>query len=179
MSASMRMAHYDDGVQNDELIRLINEHRRYARIILALRQQIRLEKVMRVLINIDVPDLEMAVDFYQAAFGLTLRRVIDEDVAELAGASCVLYLLRKAAGSAASSAAVVARQYTRHWTPVHMDFVVESIEEAAKRAIRAGAKQESECIEWMASKCITFSDPFGHGFCLIEFAGDTYSANAS
>ncbi len=27
---------------------------------------------------------------------------------------------------------------------------------------------------WMGSKCITFSDPFGHGFCLIEFAGDTY-----
>jgi hypothetical protein len=26
----------------------------------------------------------------------------------------------------------------------------------------------------MGSKCITFSDPFGHGFCLIEFAGDTY-----
>jgi predicted enzyme related to lactoylglutathione lyase len=130
---------------------------------------------MKVLINIDVPDLEIAVAFYQAAVGLTLSRVIDGDVAELIGASCVLYLLRKPPGSAASSAAAATRQYTRHWTPVHIDFVVESIEEAAKRAILAGARQESECVEWMDSKCITFSDPFGHGFCLIEFVEETYS----
>jgi predicted enzyme related to lactoylglutathione lyase len=134
--------------------------------------------MMRVLINIDVPDLEMAVAFYRDAVGLTLSRVIDDDVAELIGASCVLYLLRKPAGSAASSAATAARQYTRHWTPVHIDFVVKSIEEAAKRAILAGARQESECAEWMGSKCISFSDPFGHGFCLIEFVGETYSASA-
>lgn len=134
---------------------------------------------MKVLINIDVPDLEMAVAFYEAAVGLTLSRVIDGDVAELIGASCVLYLLRKTAGSATSSAGTATRQYTRHWTPVHIDFAVENIEEAAKRAILAGAKQESECVEWMGSKCITFSDPFGHGFCLIEFVGETYSASST
>lgn len=134
---------------------------------------------MRVLINIDVPDLEMAVAFYQAAIGLTLSRVIDGDVAELIGASCVLYLLRKPAGSAASDGAIDTRRYTRHWTPVHVDFVVENIEEAATRACLAGAKQESECVDWMGSKCISFSDPFGHGFCLIEFVGQTYSAAAN
>jgi predicted enzyme related to lactoylglutathione lyase len=130
---------------------------------------------MRLLINIDVPDLETALTFYQAALGLVHSRTIDGDVAELIGASCVLYLLRKPPGSTVSSAATATRQYTRHWTPVHIDFVVEGIEEAAKRALLAGAKQESECIEWMGSKCITFSDPFGHGFCLIEFRGKTYS----
>ena len=130
---------------------------------------------MRVLINIDVPDLEQAATFYQAAIGLTLSRVIDGDVAELIGASCVLYLLQKPAGSAASSGAIDTRRYTRHWTPVHIDFVVENIEAAAKRASLAGAKQESECVDWMGSKCISFSDPFGHGFCLIEFVGQSYS----
>jgi predicted enzyme related to lactoylglutathione lyase len=134
------------------------------------------ENTMRVLINIDVPELEVAAAFYQAALGLTLGRIIDGDVAELVGASCTLYLLQKTAGSEVSPAATAPRQYTRHWTPVHIDFVVDSIEEATKRAIRAGATQESECVEWMRSKCITFSDPFGHGFCLIEFVGDTYSA---
>jgi predicted enzyme related to lactoylglutathione lyase len=134
---------------------------------------------MRVLINIDVPDLEIAAAFYQDALDLTLSRVIDGDVAELVGASCVLYLLRKDAGSVASPAATATRQYTRHWTPVHIDFVVDSIEEAARRAILAGARQESECVEWMGSKCISFSDPFGHGFCLIEFVEETYSGNAS
>jgi predicted enzyme related to lactoylglutathione lyase len=135
--------------------------------------------MMRVLINIDVPDLATAVAFYQSAVGLTLSRVIDGDVAEFIDASCVVYLLQKPAGSAANSAATATRQYTRHWAPVHIDFVVEKIEEAAKRAVLAGATRESECVEWMGSKCITFSDPFGHGFCLIEFSGETYSASAT
>ncbi|WP_442909027.1 VOC family protein [Halopseudomonas sp.] len=67
------------------------------------------------------------------------------------------------------------RQYARHWTPAHLDFVVEGLADAAERAIQAGAKQESECVEWRGSRCITFADPFGHGFCLLEFVGETYS----
>ncbi|MGX9367238.1 VOC family protein [Desulfoplanes sp. PS50] len=51
------------------------------------------------------------------------------------------------------------------------------MEEATVRALYAGATHESECVEWNGSKCITFSDPFGHGFCLIEFVGETYSEN--
>jgi predicted enzyme related to lactoylglutathione lyase len=57
---------------------------------------------------------------------------------------------------------------------VHIDFVVDDIEKAAERVAAAGGIRESECVEWNGSKCITFSDPFGHGFCLIEFAGETY-----
>ncbi|HTD91056.1 MAG TPA: VOC family protein [Burkholderiales bacterium] len=134
---------------------------------------------MRLLINIDVPELEAAIAFYQSAIGLTLNRIIDGDVAELVGASSVLYLLKKDAGSAVSSIASATREYRRHWTPVHLDFVVDDVEAAAKRAILAGAKQESECVEWLGSKCITFSDPFGHGFCLIQFAGKTYDPGAA
>jgi predicted enzyme related to lactoylglutathione lyase len=119
---------------------------------------------VKILVNIDVPQLAPAIDFYRAALGLELTRVIDGDVAELTGASSVLYLLQKPQ-----------RQYARHWTPVHIDFVVDDLEEAAKRAIAGGARQESKCVEWMGSRCSTFSDPFGHGFCLIEFTGETYS----
>ena len=129
---------------------------------------------MKVIINIDVPDLTSAIDFYCAALGLQLNRIMDDDVAELVGASSVIYLLQHPAGSSASSKAPVKRDYSRHWTPVHADFVVDDVAEAAQRAVNAGAIRESECIEWNGSKCISFSDPFGHGFCLIEFAGDTY-----
>ncbi len=132
---------------------------------------------MKLLINIDVPDLTPAIAFYQAALGLTLRRVIDGDVAELSGASAMLYLLQKPAGSASVARATTVRQYARHWTPVHIDFVVQDIDAAAERAVRAGAIRETKCIEWMGSKCITFSDPFGHGFCLLEFEGEGYSWN--
>jgi hypothetical protein len=57
---------------------------------------------------------------------------------------------------------------------VHIDFVVDDIAAAAKQALGAGARQESGCVEWRGSKCITFADPFGHGFCLLEFAEGTY-----
>lgn len=130
---------------------------------------------MRIVVNIDVPELAPAIDFYSKALGLELTRTIDDDVAELTGASSVVYLLVCAAGSAATGSSAEERRYSRHWTPVHIDFVVDDLSKAKARAIKAGASQESDCIEWRGSKCITFSDPFGHGFCLIEFTGKTYS----
>ena len=132
---------------------------------------------MRLVINIDVPALEPAVKFYSSALGLKLKRMLDNDVAELIGGSVTIYLLQKSSGSAPSRSVDPERKYSRHWTPVHIDFVVEDISKAATRAINAGALKESECIEWLGSKCITFSDPFGHGFCLIEFEQETYIEN--
>lgn len=67
------------------------------------------------------------------------------------------------------------RDYARHWTPVHLDFVVDDVEEAARRALDAGAIQQSDCVRWRGSKCITFADPFGNGFCLIEFDGESHA----
>jgi predicted enzyme related to lactoylglutathione lyase len=129
---------------------------------------------MRMIVNIDVPELAPAIAFYSDALGLKLNRILDDDVAELSGASSSIYLLASAAGSAPASSVTEKRRYSRHWTPVHIDFVVDDIVASATRAIKAGATQESECIEWRGSRCITFSDPFGHGFCLIAFAGETY-----
>lgn len=59
---------------------------------------------MKILINIDVPDLHAASAFYQAALGLTQSRMLDDDVVELGGAGSTIYLLQKPARSAASSA---------------------------------------------------------------------------
>lgn len=131
---------------------------------------------MRAIVNIDVPELAPAIDFYCAALGLQLNRTIDDDVAELTGASCTIYLLRHAAGSHPVRSLPLERHYSRHWTPVHLDFVVADVTEAAQRALAAGAIRESECVEWHGSRCISFADPFGHGFCLIEFAAETYSS---
>ncbi|MGR7921393.1 VOC family protein [Zobellella denitrificans] len=130
---------------------------------------------MRVIINIDVPNLADGIEFYTQALGLTHTRTLDDDVAELEGVSSTVYLLQKSAGSPASRESGLKRSYARHWTPVHLDFVVDDIDSAKEKALKAGAKCESECVEWMGSRCITFSDPFGHGFCLIEFSGHNYS----
>lgn len=130
---------------------------------------------MKTIINIDVPELERAIDFYSRALGLRLNRRIDADVAELTGASSVIYLLRNPSGSTPVSSTSLARDYARHWTPVHIDFVVDDVDQAAAKAIAAGANRESECVEWYGSKRITLSDPFGHGFCFIAFDGKTYT----
>lgn len=129
---------------------------------------------MRMIVNVDVPDLTPAIEFYTKALDLELTRILDDDVAELKRGAATLYLLANPTGSAPAASVTEGRAYTRHWTPVHFDVVVDDVLEAAKVAARAGAVQESPCVEWRGSKCITFADPFGHGFCLIQFDGDTY-----
>jgi catechol 2,3-dioxygenase-like lactoylglutathione lyase family enzyme len=130
---------------------------------------------MRVIVNIDVPELAPGIAFYTAALGLRLGRTLDDDVAELTGASSVIYLLANPAGSRPVTRLPLVRDYARHWTPVHLDFVVDDVAAAARRALDAGAIQQGACMHWKGSKCITFADPFGNGFCLIEFAAETYA----
>lgn len=130
---------------------------------------------MKALINIDVPDLSEAINFYCKAFEFELNRILDDDVAELIGSDSTIYLLQKEAGSTCCSHTSDARSYERHWTPVHLDFVVRDLVGSTQRVLAAGAAQESECVDWRGSKCVSFADPFGHGFCLIEFEGESYS----
>lgn len=63
--------------------------------------------------NIDVDDLEKAVDFYRAAFGLKVGRHFGASGVEMLGGPAPIYLLVKAAGTAASSAAGQLRGYDR------------------------------------------------------------------
>ena len=124
-----------------------------------------------ILLNIDVDDLEKAVAFYERALGLReSRRLFDGSVAEMLGGSSPIYLLAKAAGSSAAPGTAARRHYARHWTPVHLDFVVEGIALALERAVSAGAKIEQSVNTFRWGKLAVLSDPFGHGFCLIEFA---------
>ena len=126
-------------------------------------------------VNIDVDDLGKATDFYVRALGLRPgRRLFGGSVVELLGATSTIHLLAKPSGSAALSAAALSRNYERHWTPVHLDFEVEDVSAAVACAIRAGARLEGEvqCFPW--GRLATLSDPFGHGFCLLEFVGNGY-----
>ena len=130
---------------------------------------------MKLILNIDVPEIGPAIGFYTRALGLTHSRTLDDDTAELTGASVTIYLLQKSAGTPAVKTPPVDREYARHWTPVHFDLVVPDVDAAARRALAAGARQETGHIDWRGSRCLSFSDPFGHGFCFIQFeANDTY-----
>lgn len=128
----------------------------------------------RVLINLDVDDIEAAVRFYTQAFELRVGRRFDATFVELLGAEAPLYLLGKASGTAPFTGALERRKYARHWTPVHIDFVVDDIHAALARAVALGAKVESDVSEQPYGLLVLCSDPFGHGFCLLEFRGRGY-----
>ena len=129
-----------------------------------------------LLINIDVPDIAAGERFYTAALGLTVGRRFGDDFVELLGAPAPIYLLRKDAGTAIGPAGGDKRRYTRHWSPIHPDFTVPDMDAAIARAIAAGAVQEGETCDAPYGKLAMFADPFGHGFCLIEFNAEGYDA---
>lgn len=132
---------------------------------------------MQLLVNIDVDDLDRAIHFYTSAFDLVCqRRLFAGSVAELAGAGCSLYLLAKPAGTAGAHGTTQVRQYSRHWTPVHLDFTVPNIAAAVQRAVAAGAVLETQIQSCAWGRHAQLSDPFGHGFCLVEFSPQGYAA---
>ena len=127
---------------------------------------------MDVLINIDVPDVAEAERFYVEAFGLTPTRRFGADGVELGGWASPVYLLGKAEGSV--GAGHQRRRYQRHWSPIHLDVVVDDIEAALARALAAGATLEGEIRTGTWGRIATLADPFGHGLCLIQFLGRGY-----
>jgi predicted enzyme related to lactoylglutathione lyase len=121
-----------------------------------------------VSIGIDVPDLEAGIRFYCAAFGFTEKSRPLVRLAVLEGAATQPCLLEKPPGSQPAPGAQGLRGYQRHWTPVHLDFHVDDVRQALAQAERAGARREQRFENTEHGSAAFCSDPFGHGFCLLE-----------
>jgi len=135
---------------------------------------------MQVFINIDVAEMESAIRFYRQAFDLKLkRRLFDNSVAELTGTTAMIYLLEKKAGSAALEGMHEVRRYARHWTPVHLDFVVDDVDTSVQKAVAAGAVPETSIRSEAWGRIATLSDPFGNGFCILELTDRGYDTMIS
>jgi GNAT superfamily N-acetyltransferase/predicted enzyme related to lactoylglutathione lyase len=134
---------------------------------------------MEILVNIDVHDLDRATDFYCSVSGLTVGRRFGDNGVELVGGAARVYLLRKASGTPVSTSSNDSRRYDRHWTPVHLDFVVDDIDLAIRRAVAAGARAEQPVTTSRWGKLALMADPFGHGFCFVQFLGRGYDEIAN
>jgi predicted enzyme related to lactoylglutathione lyase len=132
---------------------------------------------MHLLLNIDVADLASAEAFYGAAFGLKAARRFGSAGVEMLGAQAPIYLLQKDAGTIGAGA--MARDYVRHWTPIHCDVVVDDLDVALARALDAGAAQEGAIRQADWGRIATVADPFGHGWCLLQFRGRGYDEIAT
>jgi uncharacterized glyoxalase superfamily protein PhnB len=131
---------------------------------------------MQGLLNIDVADLPTAIAFYTRAFDLREgRHLFAGEVVELLGAQLPIYLVLKAAGSAPFAGSQQGRDYRRHWTPLHLDLVVDDLDAALARALAAGARQEGAISSQQWGRWVGLSDPFGHGCCLLQWQGRGYA----
>ena len=130
---------------------------------------------MDIRICIDVDDLARGIAFYTQGLGLKLGRRLGADWAELLGGTSVIDLLANAPGTAPLGPDKPQRRdYARHWTPVHLDFVVQGIDEAAQRLVSLGATLERPIADRRWGRMASLADPFGHGIDLLEFKGRGY-----
>ena len=134
---------------------------------------------MQALINIDVPDLARAEAFYTGVFGLSVRRRFGNSGVELAGAGSPIFLLVKQPGTQPAHTIGTPRDYARHWTPVHLDFVVDDCDAVAARAVAAGAVIEDAAVTHKWGRIAHLADPFGHGICILQMLGRGYDEIAS
>ena len=95
---------------------------------------------------------------------------------ELAGANLPIFLLGSRAPTAQLGATRIRRDFGRHWTPVHLDFIVPDIDAAVARLTGLGATLDRPIQTADYGRMANMADPFGNGFDLIEFSGSGYDA---
>ncbi len=129
---------------------------------------------MELRICIDVDNMERAIAFYTQGLGLQCGRRFQNAFTEILGASSPIDLLLNAAGSKPLAGSEVQRSYQRHWTPVHLDFVVDDIDAAVTRLVEHGAVLEMPVNNRAWGRIAGLADPFGHGIDLLQFTGRGY-----
>lgn len=123
--------------------------------------------MIKLSISIDVTDLKKAEKFYIEALGCKKIRDQGSSMSVLATDNCDIYLQEKEAGTNPIPSSDIVRNYKRHWTPVHIDFLADNINEIIDRIIQLGGVHEGgESGDW--GSIAYCSDPFGNGFCVIN-----------
>jgi predicted enzyme related to lactoylglutathione lyase len=119
-------------------------------------------------VYIEIDDLERGIAFYVDGLGLSVARRLTARWVELAGAQMPIHLLARPEPLFESGEHVLRKDFGRHWTPIHLDFVVDDLDAAVERAVRAGATIERRVDHPGLWRLVALADPFGHGFDLIE-----------
>src|SRR5947207_12067298 len=77
---------------------------------------------------IEVTDAASGIAFYCDGLGLTVKRRLSPSWIELDGANLPLFLLAERPSMADLGTRMAIRTYERHWTPVHLDFIVAGLD---------------------------------------------------
>ena len=127
---------------------------------------------------IDVAAAEPAIAFYCDGLGLSVKRRLSPTWIELAGANLPIFLLADRPPYADLGSRQVPRSFERHWTPVHLDFIVADLDAAVARLVALGGSLDRAIAVRDYGRIAYMADPFGNGFDLIEFSGTGYDGIA-
>ncbi len=123
---------------------------------------------MKLEICIDVDDVDRAVEFYGKGLGLVVAEH-HADWAQLKLNEQTFWIVRIEPGPDGP----ISRDYRRHWTPIHLDFIVDDLKEAVKRALAAGGRLDREIntqVEPLGNSAdvANLADPAGNGIDLLQ-----------
>ena len=123
--------------------------------------------MIKISVSIDVSNLKKAETFYVEALGCTKVRDQGSDMTVLCVENCDIYLQEKEPGTNPIESGSVIRDYERHWTPVHLDFICKNVDELISRILKLGGAHEGgDSGDW--GSIAYCADPFGNGFCVIN-----------
>jgi predicted enzyme related to lactoylglutathione lyase len=125
---------------------------------------------------IEVTTMAAGLAFYADGLGLTIKRRYSATWVELAGANLPIFLLAERPPRADLGTTQVSRHYDRHWTPVHLDFIVPDLDAMVARLIARGGTLDRAIRQREYGRIANMADPFGNGFDLIEFNQAGYDA---
>ena len=90
--------------------------------------------MIKITVSIDVSSLKQAETFYIEALGCKKIRDQGSNMVVLGTENCDIYLQEKEAGTKPIPSSEIVRDYNRHWTPIHLDFITENIDEVVTAA---------------------------------------------
>ena len=123
--------------------------------------------MIKISVSIDVSNLKQAETFYIEALDCQKLRDQGPDMFVLTTENCDIYLQEKEAGSNPLVSSEAVRDYKRHWTPVHLDFLTEDIDRVVEKITQLGGVHEGgDNGDW--GSIAYCADPFGNGFCVIN-----------
>src|SRR5215471_13196157 len=93
---------------------------------------------------VEVTEAAQGIAFYCEGLGLTVKRRLSPRWIELAGANIPIFLLADRPTVADLGSVQVARAFERHWTPVHLDFIVADLDRMVSRLAAMGGTLDRE-----------------------------------
>ena len=123
--------------------------------------------MIKISISIDVSNLKKAETFYVEALGCKKVRDQGSNMVVLSVENSDIYLQEKEPGTKPLLSSSVVRNYERHWTPVHLDFICDNVDQLVSKILDfGGAHEGGDSGDWGSiAYCV---DPFGNGFCVIN-----------